>query len=316
MKESFLESEPKPFIKWAGGKGRLLSQLDSYLPQRLRDEEFTYIEPFVGGGAMLFHMLHSFSRLRKVVINDINVNLVKAYRTIKDNPFELIEDLKRIENEYLSIPTETERKNKYLEIRELFNLHQADDVRNTAYFIFLNRTCFNGLYRVNSKGAFNVPFGKYDNPQICNEPLILTDSKALNHSEVIIMCGDYVKTEQFIETHRLTFVYLDPPYRPLSSTSSFTSYDKGDFDDKEQIRLAEFCKEIDSRNTLWMLSNSDCSAKDPNDLFFEQLYKDFSINRVFAARSINANPSKRGKLTELLIHSDYKIMNELYFEAV
>lgn len=130
------------------------------------------------------------------------------------------------------------------------------------------------------------------------------------------MCGDYVKTEQFIETHRLTFVYLDPPYRPLSSTSSFTSYDKGDFDDKEQIRLAEFCKEIDSRNTLWMLSNSDCSAKDPNDLFFEQLYKDFSINRVFAARSINANPSKRGKLTELLIHSDYKIMNELYFEAV
>lgn len=306
----------KPFIKWAGGKGQLLNQLDDFLPARIFSEDFTYIEPFVGGGAMLFHMLKRFSNLKKVVINDVNDNLVKAYLTIKENPNALIDNLRLLEKDFLSINTDEERKSKYLENREKFNKHNGNDIENTAYLIFLNKTCFNGLYRENSKGAFNVPFGKYKNPQICNVNTILADSMALNSREIVITHGDYSETKKFISHDDLTFFYFDPPYRPLSATSSFTSYTKGDFNDSDQQRLAEFCKEISSDNCLWMLSNSDCSAKNPEDRFFEDLYNDFSINRVYASRSINANPSKRGKLTELLIHNNYEISKRVLFEAV
>lgn len=306
----------KPFIKWAGGKGQLLSQLDDFLPARITNEDFTYIEPFVGGGAMLFHMLKKFPNLKRVVINDINDNLVKAYLTIKNNPIALIEILSQMEKEFLSINAEEERKSKYLENREKFNRHSSNDLDNTAYLIFLNKTCFNGLYRENSKGEFNVPFGKYKNPQICNANTILADSMVLNSREFVIVHGDYSGTKKFIDHDGLTFFYFDPPYRPLSATSSFTSYTKGDFNDNEQQRLAEFCKEISCDNCLWMLSNSDCSAKNPEDRFFEDLYNDFSINRVYASRSINANPSKRGKLTELLIHNSYEINKRVLFEAV
>lgn len=172
MQNINITNSPKQFIKWAGGKGQLLSQLDDYLPLRLFNEDFIYIEPFVGGGAMLFHMLRKFPNIRKVVINDINENLVKAYITIKASPEFLIEKLKYMESEFLAL-SDGDRKSMYLEVREQFNLHKTDDIQNTAYLIFLNKTCFNALYRVNSKGDFNVPCGKYKNPQICNENAVM-----------------------------------------------------------------------------------------------------------------------------------------------
>lgn len=306
-------SSPRPFIKWAGGKGQLLSQIDKFLPIRLFNEDFTYIEPFVGGGAMLFHVIQKYPHLTRVVINDINENLIKAYSVIKEKPSLLIDVLKEMETDYLATSTEEERKEKYLDLRDKFNLHNLDDINNAAYLIFLNKTCFNGLYRVNSKGDFNVPFGRYKNPQICNEAVIVADSKALNQIQVIIKSGDYSQTTEFIDNGGLTFFYFDPPYRPLSATSSFTAYAKGNFSDEDQEKLADFCKRIDSDNCLWMLSNSDCSAKNPEDKFFERIYSQFCINRVSASRSINANPTKRGRLTELLIHNDYaKTSNELF----
>lgn len=297
-----LKVKGKPFIKWAGGKGQLLSQLEAALPEKLNTEDFTYIEPFVGGGAMLFFMLQIFPNIKRVVINDINSNLTGAYKTIKENPDDLVNMLKSIEKEYFSIGGDEARKVYYLQMRERFNDERLDELSNTALLLFLNRTCFNGLYRENSKGKFNVPFGRYNNPTICNEDLIYADSELLNRFDVEIMNGDFEKTSLKMDANRLNFFYFDPPYRPISITSSFNTYVKEAFDDDEQRRLANYCRRIAAkRNCLWMLSNSDCSAKKPEDTFFESIYNGFYINRVYASRSINANPTKRGKLTELLI---------------
>lgn len=299
----YSKAAAKPFIKWAGGKGQLLAQLDEHLPQHLSKYEFTYVEPFVGGGAMLFHMLQKFPNINKVIINDINPHLITAYKVIKDNPNELIEQLSQLEKDYI-ILDEEEKKSFYLDVRNIFNKEQLNEIERTKFLIFLNRTCFNGLYRVNSKGHFNVPFGKYSNPSICNSENILADSELLNGRDTIILQGDYEETIKYIDETQASFFYFDPPYRPLSTTSSFNSYAKETFDDKEQIRLSEFCKKLNSKlGVKWMLSNSDCSAKNPDDLFFEEIYADFQIHRVYASRSINANPSKRGKLTELLIRN-------------
>ena len=163
-----LSTTAKPFLKWAGGKGQLLSQLDRLLPAGLADREFTYIEPFVGGGAMLFYMLQKFPKIRKVVINDINPHLVTAYRTIKEHPLELIERLSDLEKRYFVLEDEEAKKDFYLEARRIFNEDELDEVERTKYLIFLNRTCFNGLYRENAKGKFNVPFGRNLHPTICN----------------------------------------------------------------------------------------------------------------------------------------------------
>lgn len=280
----------------------MLSQLDSYLPRQLDGRPFTYVEPFVGGGAMLFHMLRKHPEIQQAVINDINPYLVAAYRTIKDNPHELIEQLSEIENQYLALGGEEAKKTFYLEVRRIFNEEALDDVERTKYLIFLNRTCFNGLYRENSKGKFNVPFGRYLHPTICNKETILADSEALNRANVTILNGDFTKTLNYLNNDGMNFVYFDPPYRPLNATSSFNSYVKEEFNDGEQERLCEFSKMLNERlGVYWMLSNSDCSAKNPEDKFFENLYGDFYINRVYASRAINANPAKRGKLTELLI---------------
>lgn len=293
----------KPFIKWAGGKGQLLSQLDEYLPQILDEQEFTYIEPFVGGGAMLFHMLQKYSNIERVIINDINPYLTTAYRIIKDEPEELIERLSTLEREYFALESEEAKKAFFLGIRTIFNEEELDTVDRTKYLMFLNRTCFNGLYRVNSRGNFNVPFGKNLNPTICNAETIKADSELLNKVNTIILNGDFEQTINYFNANELNFFYFDPPYRPLSTTSSFNSYAREEFNDTEQIRLRDYCQILDDMGALWMLSNADCSAKNPEDLFFEDAYQHFNINRVYASRSINANPKKRGKLTELLINN-------------
>ena len=290
----------KPFIKWAGGKTQLLTQFENILPHNLEEaEHFTYIEPFVGGGAMLFHMLQKYTNIGRVIINDINPNLITAYRVIRDTPERLITDLKMLQREFRQNSIEEARKEYFLRIRKSYNEDTHNDVTNTAMFIFLNRTCFNGLYRVNSKGYFNVPFGKYTNPTICDEELLLEDSKILQNVE--ILCGDYTLIERYVDNN--TFIYFDPPYRPLSTTSSFTSYSKENFDDTEQTRLAHFFARLSRYGCKMMLSNSDCCAQNPNDTFFENLYGNFIIDKVHASRFVNAIPSKRGKLTEILVRN-------------
>ena len=296
-----MSTEAKPFLKWAGGKGQLLNQLGEYLPQQISEEAFTYIEPFVGGGAMLFYMLQHFCNIRKAVINDVNEDLILTYRIIKDDVEALITNLDKYEKDYLAITDQEGRSQIFYEVRERYNQHLGDSIERASQLIFLNKTCFNGLYRVNRRGQFNVPFGKYANPTICNAKLLKADSQLLQSAQVVISQGDYAQTVQHIDS--LTFVYLDPPYRPLDATSSFTAYAKGDFNDDDQRALAAFCHQLSERGCFWMESNADCSAKNPNDTFFEDLYADYKIERVYASRFINANPEKRGKLTELLINN-------------
>ena len=180
--------------------------------------------------------------------------------------------------------------------------------------MFLNRTCFNGLYRVNSKGKFNVPFGKNLHPTICNVETIKADSELLNRVDTIILNGDFAESVNYLNADGLNFFYFDPPYRPLSATSSFNSYAREEFNDAEQIRLSDYCLVLNDMGVLWMLSNADCSAKNPDDLFFEEIYRNFNIHRVYASRSINANPSKRGKLTELLINNYQQALDGVQLE--
>lgn len=291
--------EAKPFLKWAGGKGQLLSQLSEHLLDRISEEPFTYIEPFVGGGAMLFYMLQHFSNIKKAIINDVNEDLILTYRIVKDNVEALICKLDKLEKDYLGIDDQEGRSQLFYEIREQYNQHTGDSIERVTKLIFINKTCFNGLYRVNKRGLFNVPFGKYVNPTICNAEVLRADSKLLQSAQVEICQGDYTQTIQHIDG--LTFVYLDPPYRPLDATSSFTAYAKGDFNDDDQKKLADFCHQLNDAGCYWMESNADCSAKNPKDTFLEDLYANYHIERVFASRFINANPSKRGKLTELII---------------
>ena len=294
-----MSTEAKPFLKWAGGKGQLLSQLAAHLPQQINGEPFTYIEPFVGGGAMLFYILQHFGNIRKAVINDVNEDLILTYRTIRDDVEALVANLSRLEKDYLAIADQDGRSLMFYEVRERFNQHVDDSIERVSQLLFLNKTCFNGLFRVNRRGHFNVPFGKYANPTICNVAVLRADSELLKSAQLEICQGDYAHTLQHV--NGLTFVYLDPPYRPLDATSSFTAYAKGDFNDDDQRALAAFCHQLSDVGCYWMESNADCSAKNPEDTFFEELYQDYRIERVNAARFINANASKRGKLTELLI---------------
>ncbi len=302
-----MKSIAKPFVKWVGGKGQLLNQLENHIPKDIYEQEFTYIEPFVGGGAMLFFMLQKFPNIKRAVINDINQNLIDAYINIKENAEGLVYRLKHIERQYSSITDYEKQKTFYLEMRRKFNEEKLTSIDKTAILIFLNRTCFNGLYRENSKGKFNVPFGKYTNPTICNEELIYADSELLNQFDVEILCGDFVETASKVDEKGLNFFYLDPPYRPLSSTSSFNSYVKEVFDDGEQNRLRYFCHEINQKKSLFLLSNSDPHNINPNDNFFDELYANYHISRISANRSVNSNASKRGKINELLIDNFYHV---------
>lgn len=297
----------KPFIKWVGGKGQLLDQLDSLLPAGFENmKNVTYIEPFVGGGAMLFYMLQRYPNITNAVINDINSDLAICYQTVRNSPNELIEQLRVIEREYYNLKAESEKKQYFLEIRDKYNKKHVGPIENTALFIFLNRTCFNGLYRVNKSGSFNVPFGRYLNPTICDENTIMADSELLKRVD-IINC-DFEATFKFAKGN--TLFYFDPPYRPLSDTSSFNDYTKEDFNDEAQIRLKKYCDKIHDSGHLFMLSNSDGKAKNAHDDFFDSLYANYHIERVYASRNINSNPRKRGKLTEILVRN-YRFTKQL-----
>ena len=290
----------KPFVKWVGGKGQLIEQLSELLPKDFSERKnVVYVEPFVGGGAMLFHMLSTYPNIEKAVINDLNSDLTMAYKVVRDMPGNLIAALGIMQEEYQSKKNGQEQKEYYLAKRRRYNSHNAGNVETAALFIFLNRTCFNGLYRVNSKGEYNVPFGKAKNPLICDEETIMADSRLLQKVE--ILNGDFECVEKHIG--RNAFLYFDPPYRPLTQTASFTAYSKGGFDDAQQKRLAEFCRRLNVKGCQWLLSNSDPHKSDPNDMFFDELYAGFDIHRVYASRMINSKAEGRCKITELAIRN-------------
>lgn len=241
-------------------------------------------------------MLNNF-QVEKAVINDINPNLIATYQSIKENPKELIFLLKNLEKEFHSIEDENLKKEFFTEKRSLYNTKNQSVTNQSALLIFLNKTCFNGLYRVNRKGEYNVPMGNYKKPTICDEENILAVSQKLQNVEII--CGDFEKTLDFAD--ETSFFYLDPPYKPLSETSNFNSYSEFEFGDKEQIRLRDFCVNLDEKRSFWLLSNSDLKNIDQENSFFDDLYSNFDIQRVKAKRFINSNPEKRGDITELLI---------------
>lgn len=290
----------KPFVKWAGGKGQLLTDIRKTYPDELGKSIKKYAEPFVGGGAVLFDILSTYD-LDAVYISDINAELVNTYRIIRDNVSGLIEMLTELQATYLPIDDEA-RKVFYYEKRDRFNElkvngDSAINLESAALFIFLNRTCFNGLYRVNRKNLFNVPVGSYKKPTICDTHNLTAISKALQ--KVTIVCGDYRESGDFIDAD--TFVYFDPPYRPLNATSSFTSYTEDEFDDTAQRELAEYVQKLDEKGACVVVSNSDPKNVNPDDDFFDALYARQQVNRVWATRMINSNASSRGKISELLI---------------
>lgn len=287
----------KPFVKWVGGKTQLLDDIKKALPRNLSQiNDVTYIEPFVGGGAVLFWILQEYPNITKAIINDINEELICTYRVIKSDVEKLILELTRIQAEYLAL-NDVARKDYFLSQRERYNEKNDSDIETAALFIFLNRTCFNGLYRVNSKGKFNVPHGRYTNPKICDEETLRADSVVLQRVE--ILCGDFAQTGKYADNNVL--YYFDPPYRPLTETSAFTSYAKDGFDDAEQTRLRDFCEQIAAHKSLFVASNSDPQNIDNGDDFFDHLYKRFSIKRVSAARMINSKGNGRGAISEIMI---------------
>ena len=289
----------RPFVKWAGGKGSLIPQITKYYPFELKNGRIEkYVEPFVGGGAVLIDILQKYE-VQEAYAFDINKDLINCYNVIKFNVEDLIQKLEKKEKEFLSLDNE-KRKNYFYDVREEYNsyiLEAEPNVKRASEFIFLNRTCFNGLYRVNRNGKFNVPFGKYKNPTICDSSNLRNLSKLIK--DVLFEYGDYKKSEEIID--RNTFVYFDPPYRPLSDTSGFTSYTKEDFNDEKQKELAEYFNLLSTRNAKLMLSNSNPKNVDSNDNFFEDIYRGFNINEVSAKRMINSNSEGRGEISELLI---------------
>ena len=297
--------DAKPFLKWAGGKGQLLPQIGRHLPAGLWEGSLSkYAEPFIGGGAVFF-LISNYFDIREFFISDMNADLVLAYRTIQQQVESLIERLEYIQGQFLKLDKE-ERRHFYYDVRGSFNQSRVSRFRPTsatdpashvARLIFLNRTCFNGLYRVNSLGEFNVPYGNYSNPRICDETNLRSVSRSLQKAEIHF--GDFTACKSFVD--ETTFVYMDPPYRPISKTSSFNSFYMQRFDDGEQRRLALFYQELGRAGAKLMLSNSDPHNENPQDSFFEDLYSGFEIHKVMANRRINSNGKKRGPITELLI---------------
>ena len=290
----------KPFLKWAGGKRQLISEIEKRLPSEINEIE-TYVEPFIGGGALLFHMLENYN-FKQIHISDINLELVLCYRQLQSSVNDVISSLEKLIDDFPS--TTEERSDFFYKIRDLWNSNldiesMTDKERSSrvAQMIFLNKTCFNGLFRLNRSGKFNVPTGRYKNPSFPSAESLKEVNQALQG--VIIHHASYEKCLDWVNDK--SFVYFDPPYRPLSKTSSFISYSKGDFNDDNQTELASLIKELHKKNVSFLLSNSDPKNTVKDDEFFDELYSDFKIDRVFASRAINSNPDRRGKISELLI---------------
>lgn len=268
----------------------------SYSYDLSQQREVIYVEPFVGGGAVMFWILQAYPNITKAVINDVNAELICTYRIVKSDVEKLILELMRIQTEYLALD-DVARKDYYLFQRERYNERNNSELETAALFIFLNRTCFNGLYRVNSKGKFNVPHGRYANPKICDAETLRADSAILQRVE--ILCGDFEQTGKYAGDN--VIYYMDPPYRPITKTSAFNSYTKDGFDDTEQIRLRDFCEHVTNHKSLFIASNSDPQSIDKKDKFFELIYKEFSIKRVYASRMINSKGNERGAISEIMI---------------
>ncbi len=310
-------NKAKPFLKWAGGKKQLLQQFENYYPCDLRQGKIErYVEPFIGGGAVFFEVMQNYN-VKSAYISDINKDLILAYQVVQQKPDALLEFLAQYQHDYDNT-AEQNRNDLFLSVRSHFNgqrfeinyQHLADNwIPRAAQLIFLNKTCFNGLFRLNSKGQFNVPFGKYEHPTILDECNIFAVSKVLQNVEIRISpyegCID--------QAHEKTFVYFDPPYRPISKTASFTTYSGFEFTESQQIKLAHFFKKLDvEKQAKLMLSNSDPKNENAADNFFERLYNDYRINRVDAIRAINSDGEKRGKLKELIITNYLTNTNMLF----
>lgn len=288
----------KPFLKWVGGKTQLLSEIRKFYP--FNSKITKYAEPFVGGGAVLFDILNS-TDLEEVYISDLNGDLINAYVVIRDNVDELLDILHRKQDEYLPLNLEKRKEHFYAQrdnFNQLKHLPSNDNrIMRAALMIYLNKTCFNGLYRVNRKGDYNVPMGAYRQPLICDEDNLRLLSQKLQN--VRIQQADYKEVAIFADEN--TFVYFDPPYRPLTKTANFTSYTETEFNDKEQLELASFIKELSRQGCKILASNSDPKNADENDNFFDDAYSGLNIHRVQASRMINSKGSSRGKISELLI---------------
>lgn len=289
----------KPFVKWAGGKSQHLKIFESMFPRELAEGKIeTYIEPFIGGGAVLFYILQHYD-IKKAYINDINAELINCYKCIQFDMQAVIKSLSKLEENYLF---NKNREACFYDIRERYNkteIKNGLDFEKCAEFIFLNRTCFNGLYRVNKLGKFNVPHGRYKNPLICDKENLARCSELLQKVE--ICTGSYEQT--FDKVEKGVFVYLDPPYRPLLKNKSFNSFDKSAFGDEEQIQLAKMLRKISNKGAFVMLSNSDPKNVDENDDFFDDLYQGFNIDRIFAKRMINCKGAMRGEVTEIVVRN-------------
>ena len=280
----------KPFLKWVGGKTKLLSEIEKNLPKNLIKKSFNYVEPFLGGGAVFFHLIQNFN-IEKAYLNDLNNKLIDVYKDIRDKNKELIQKLKKLELDYYD---SNDKKSYFLYQRENFNSIKKS-TQKSALFVFLNKTGFNGMYRENSKGEFNIPFGKMKAPLICNKKLLIQINKVLNDNEIVFSSKSF---EKVIAREANTFYYLDPPYRPVSKTSSFTNYTKRSFSERTQQLLKEYCDTIDSKEAFFMQSNSYSY-----DGFFQKLYKDRKINNLNVTRTISADGIKRNKVKEIIIRN-------------
>ncbi|NLX85719.1 MAG: DNA adenine methylase [Clostridiales bacterium] len=298
----------KPFIKWAGGKTQLLEELEARLPKAIADKKTieSYIEPFVGGGALFFFLKREYT-VKKAYLCDINREVIIGYKVIQNNPKELINQLEVLQDEYIN-RNKDERKDYFYMIRDKYNSqvqrfnfdeYNEDWIKRASYLIFLNKTCFNGLFRQNKNGKFNVPHGRYKKPNICDRDNIMEVNKALKNTEVFY--GDFTETKDFIQENSL--VYFDPPYRPINATSSFTGYSKEGFDDNDQKRLAAFFKSMNAKGAYLILSNSDPRNHNQFDDYFDKLYEGFNIERIKANRHINCYGNKRGQINELIIRN-------------
>lgn len=270
-----------PIVKWVGGKRQLIDTLIHLMPKRI--QSYSYCEPFIGGGAMLFHL-----QPKNAVINDINDELMNMYTVIKNDVDGLIEDLKHHKN----CPDYFYRIRNW--DREHAHFAALLPVQRASRFIYLNKTCYNGLFRVNTAGEFNSPFGAYKNPNIVNEPVLKAVSRYFNSKNIVFHSGDYWNLLDCID--KTCFVYLDPPYDPLSQTSNFTGYSKQRFGREEQVRLRDFCVALTAKGVKFMLSNSSTD-------FIHETYKDFTILNVNAKRAINSVASKRGTIEEVVVRN-------------